>query len=110
MKSIKNYQIFFVRTPCGTTLIQSTSIKSELGRALAKDMAHYWSNKKPNPYGSLIMADVLTIYAGVLYPELIKSTMPVEFCFNPNKYYHNPETQVEEPIDASTSQNALHCS
>ena len=71
--------------------------KNELGEAIAKDLAHYWSTKKPNPYGSLVMADVLTVYAGVLHPELIKSTMPIEFCFNAMTY-HNPKTDLEEPI------------
>lgn len=71
--------------------------KSELGEAIAKDLAHYWSNKKPTPYGSLVMADVLTAYVGVLHPELIKATMPVEFHFN-SKTYLNPDSKIEEPI------------
>jgi inosine-uridine nucleoside N-ribohydrolase len=71
--------------------------KNALGEAIAKDLAHYWSVKKPTPYGSLVMADVLTTYVGVLHPELIKSTMPVEFCFNAMTY-QNPETHLDEPI------------
>ena len=77
--------------------------KNELGEAIAKDLAHYWSTKKPNPYGSLVMADVLTVYVGILHSELIKSTMPVEFHFN-NKTYYNPEKGVEEPIHMMHSQ------
>lgn len=71
--------------------------KNPLGEAIAEDLAQYWTMKKPKPYGSMVMADVLTVYAGVLHPELIKSTMPVEFHFN-NKYYHNPDTKLDEPI------------
>jgi inosine-uridine nucleoside N-ribohydrolase len=71
--------------------------KTDLGDAIAKDLAHYWSNKKLNPFGSLVMADVLTAYVGVLHPELIKTTMPVAFHFN-SKTFHNPETNTDEPI------------
>jgi hypothetical protein len=71
--------------------------KNELGDSIAKDLAYYWSNKKPNPYGSLVMADVLTAYVGVLHPELIKATMPVEFHFN-DKMWKNSESGTNEPI------------
>ncbi len=77
--------------------------KNELGNAIAKDLAHYWANKKPNPFGSLVMADVLTVYVGLIHPELIKSTMPVEFSFNAKNYY-NSETGLEEPIHMLHSQ------
>lgn len=71
--------------------------KTLLGTALAKDMAYYWSNKKPSPYGSLTMADVLTVYAGIIQPQLVKSTMPVEFEFH-SKYYTNQSDDRIEPI------------
>lgn len=77
--------------------------KNELGEALAKDLTFYWSEKKPKPFGSLVMADVLTVYAGVLHPELIKATMPVEFTFHA-KHCHNAATGVNEPIDMMHAQ------
>lgn len=49
------------------------------------------------------MEDVLTVYVGVLHPELIKSKMPVEFHFN-NKTYYNPQTDLEESIHMMHSQ------
>lgn len=77
-------------------IINSQERKKPLGDAMANDLDWYWNNKRPNR-GDLVMADVLTTYVGVLHPELIEETQPVEFTFN-SPIYHNPQTNVDEKI------------